>query len=169
MLGRPIAITLMASLGLSDGVSAADYAGASADQLTAAAVAAVNEMKAPELLSVMQEMQRRQMYFFEDDDEALCKRDAPKVGLLAERILDWGKARQAYFTYNQMQRLEEQSCDCPQKARSFEAFSLEFLGVLPEEITEAEIDRLQAFLEENENEVYGAYSDFYNSNCRPRP
>ena len=158
----------LASLGSAPAVRADDYTSASAEALTAAAVAAVEAEEAGTLLALLQEMQRREMFFFEDDD-ALCDRDAPKVGILATNILDWGKARQAYFTSNRMQRLEEQSCVCPQKARSFADFSRQLLGVAPEEIGEDEVDVLRAFVEENKDEVRTAYYAFYDANCRSNP
>ncbi|CAN0587832.1 unnamed protein product, partial [Ectocarpus sp. 12 AP-2014] len=121
------ALALM-SVGLTPAAGAAEHGSASAEALTAEAIAAVDAQDAHELLAILQEMQRRQMYFFEADHRALCRRDAPRVGHLAANILDWGKARQAYFTSNRMQRLDEQSCACPQKARSFATFSQEMLG-----------------------------------------
>lgn len=159
----------LASLALTSPAGAADYSAVSAEALTEAAIAAVSNEDRRDLLAILQEMQRRQMYFFRMDDTALCRRDAPKVGVLATNILDWGKARQAYFTYNQMQRLEEQSCDCPQKAHSFDAFSEDLLGVAAEEIGEREVERLQAFLEENKYTTKTAYYDFYDANCRQQP
>ncbi|MAC81946.1 MAG: hypothetical protein CML66_28270 [Rhodobacteraceae bacterium] len=159
----------LASLALTSSAAAADYSAASAEALTEAAIAAVGNEDRRDLLAILQEMQRRQMYFFRADDTALCKRDAPKVGILATNILDWGKARQAYFTYNQMQRLEEQSCACPQKARSFDTFSEDLLGVAPEEIGEAEMSVLRTFVEEHKHDVFVAYDEFFNSNCRQTP
>ena len=159
---------VLASLGPVPAARADDYTSASAEALTAAAVAAVEAEEAGTLLALLQEMQRRQMFFFEGDD-ALCDRDAPKVGILPTNILDWGKARQAYFTSNRMQRLAEQSCVCPQKARSFADFSRALLGVAPEEIGKDEVDVLRAYVEENKNEVRTAYYAFYDANCRSNP
>ncbi len=81
---------------------AEDYGAASAPELSAAAVAAVDAEDADELLAIMQEMQSRSMYFFEGD-EALCRREPPKVGLLAKPGFNFGTARTAYQTFNKVQ------------------------------------------------------------------
>lgn len=160
---------VLASLGPVPAARADDYTSASAEALTAAAVAAVKAENARTLLALLQEMKRREMFFFEGDAAALCDRDAPKVGILATNILDWGKARQAYFTSNRMQRLAEQSCVCPQKARSFADFSRQLLGVAPEEIGEDEVDVLEAFLEDHEHQTKTAYRLFRDTSCRTDP
>ncbi|WP_226628925.1 hypothetical protein [Alloyangia pacifica] len=147
---------------------AEDYSAASAPELSAAAVAAVDAEDADDLLAIMQEMQSRSMYFFEGD-EALCRREPPKVGLLAKPGFNFGTARTAYQTFNKVQRLEEQTCTCPQAARSFEEFSVKFLGVMPEDISETEMQKLREYNIANKNAVYAEYRDFRNQTCREAP
>lgn len=147
---------------------AEDYSAASAPELSAAAVAAVDAEDADGLLAIMQEMQSRSMYFFEGN-EALCRREPPKVGLLAKPGFNFGTARTAYQTFNKVQRLEEQTCTCPQAARSFEEFSVEFLGVMPEDISETEMAKLREYNIANEYGVSDAYRSFRNKTCRDAP
>ncbi len=147
---------------------AVDYSAASAPELSAAAVAAVEAEDGDELLAIMQEMQSRSMYFFEGD-EALCRREPPKIGLLAKPGFNFGTARTAYETFNMSQRLEEQTCTCPQAARSFEEFSVEFLGVMPEDISETDMAKLREYNIANKNDVYRAYRTFRNESCRDAP
>ena len=147
---------------------AVDYSAVSAPELSAAAVAAVDAEDADELLAIMQEMQSRSMYFFEGDD-AFCRREPPKVGLLAKPGFNFGTARTAYQTFNKVQRLEEQTCTCPQAARSFEEFSVEFLGVMPEDISETEMQKLREYNIANEYDVSDAYRSFRNKTCRDAP
>ncbi len=147
---------------------AEDYSAASAPELSAAAVAAVEAEDGDELLAIMHEMQSRSMYFFEGD-AALCRREPPKVGLLAKPGFNFGTARTAYQTFNKVQRLEEQTCTCPQAARSFEEFSVEFLGVMPEDISETEMQKLREYNIANENAVYRDYRTFRNESCRDAP
>ena len=145
-----------------------DYSAASAPELSAAAVAAVDAEDGDELLAIMQEMKSRSMYFFEGD-EALCRREPPKVGLLAKPGFNFGTARTAYETFNKLQRLEEQTCACPQAARSFEEFSVEFLGVMPEDISETDMATLREYNIENKNSVSADYRAFRNESCRDVP
>lgn len=147
---------------------AEDYSAASAPELGAAAVSAVEAEDAQELLAIMQEMQSRSMYFFEGD-EALCRREPPKVGLLAKPGFNFGTARTAYETFNKRQRLDEQTCTCPQAARSFEEFSVEFLGVMPEDISETDMATLREYNIENKNSVSADYRAFRNESCRDAP
>ncbi|WP_131822080.1 hypothetical protein [Salipiger thiooxidans] len=161
-------MALAASVVLGGAAWAEDYGTASAPELSAAAIAAVEAEDADELLAVMQEMQSRSMYFFEGD-EALCRREPPKVGLLAKPGFNFGTARTAYQTFNKAQRLEEQTCTCPQAARSFEEFSVEFLGVMPEDISETEMAKLREYNIANKNSVYAEYRDFRNESCRDAP
>ncbi|APX26314.1 MULTISPECIES: hypothetical protein [Salipiger] len=155
-------------VGASGAESAGDASAASARALRAAAIAAVEAEDADALLAIMQEMQRRSMYFFEGD-EVLCRREPPKVGLLAKPGFNFGTARTAYQTFNKVQRLEEQTCTCPQAARSFEEFSVEFLGVMPEDISETEMQKLREYNIANKNTVYAEYRDFRNQTCREAP
>ncbi|MCA0941932.1 hypothetical protein LCM28_18805 [Salipiger pacificus] len=162
---------LTASLVLASagGVACAeDYSAASAPELSAAAIAAVEAEDADGLLAIMQEMQSRSMYFFEGD-EVLCRREPPKVGLLAKPGFNFGTARTAYETFNKLQRLEEQTCTCPQAARSFEEFSVEFLGVMPEDISETDMATLREYNIENKNSVSADYRAFRNESCRDVP
>ncbi|NDW34585.1 hypothetical protein, partial [Salipiger sp. PrR007] len=147
---------------------AEDYSAVSAPELSAAAVAAVEAEDGHRLLAIMQEMQSRSMYFFEGD-KALCRREPPKVGLLAKPGFNFGTARTAYQTFNKVQRLKEQTCTCPQAARSFEEFSVEFLGVVPEDISETEMQKLREYNIANENAVYRDYRTFHNESCRDAP
>lgn len=161
-------MALAASVVLGGAAWAEGYGTASAPELSAAAVAAVEAEDADELLAIMQEMQSRSMYFFEGD-KALCRREPPKVGLLAKPGFNFGTARTAYQTFNKVQRLEEQTCTCPQAARSFEEFSVEFLGVMPEDITETEMAKLREYNIANEYDVSDAYRSFRNKTCREVP
>lgn len=161
-------MALAASVVLGGAARAEDYSAASTPELSAAAIAAVAAEDADELLAIMQEMQSRSMYFFEGD-EALCRREPPKVGLLAKPGFNFGTARTAYQTFNKVQRLEEQTCTCPQSARSFEEFSVEFLGVMPEDISETEMQKLREYNIANENAVYRDYRTFRNESCRDAP
>jgi hypothetical protein len=161
-------IGLTASLVLAGTAWADGYSETSAAELSAAAVAAVEVEDADELLAIMQEMKNRSMYFFEGD-EALCRREPPKIGLLAKPGFNYGTARTAYQTFNKAQRVEEQTCTCPQAARSFEAFSVEFLGVTPDHITEADMAKLREYKIQNKNIVDDAFRSFRNANCRNVP
>lgn len=161
-------MALAASVVLGGAAWAEGYGTASAPELSAAAIAAVEAEDGDELLAIMQEMQSRSMYFFEDD-KALCRREPPKVGLLAKPGFNFGTARSAYQTFNKVQRLEEQACTCPQSARSFEEFSVEFLGVMPEDISETEMQKLREYNIANENAVYRDYRTFRNESCRDAP
>ncbi|WP_417725787.1 hypothetical protein [Salipiger sp.] len=167
MLEKTIA-GLTASFILAGSAWADDYSGASAQDLSAAAIAAVDAEDEDMLLDIMQEMQMRSMYFFEGE-EALCSREPPKIGLLAKPGFNYGTARTAYQTFNKMQRLEEQNCSCPQAARSFEEFSVEFLGVMPNHISDAEMAKLREYNIANENTVSGSYRTFRNESCRDVP
>lgn len=167
MFTRTIMV-LAASVVLGGAAWAEGYGSASTPELSAAAIAAVEAEDADELLAVMQEMQNRSMYFF-DGDKALCRREPPKVGLLAKPGFNFGTARTAYETFNKLQRLEEQTCTCPQAARSFEEFSVEFLGVMPEDITETDMAKLREYNIANKNTVSAAYRAFRNESCRDAP
>ncbi|NDW02483.1 hypothetical protein [Salipiger sp. PrR002] len=154
--------------GVANVACAEDYSAASAPELSAAAIAAVEAEDGDGLLAIMQEMQSRSMYFFEGD-EALCRREPPKVGLLAKPGFNFGTARTAYQTFNKVQRLEEQTCTCPQAARSFEEFSVAFLGVMPGDISETEMTKLREYNIANEYDVSDAYRSFRNKSCRDAP
>lgn len=161
-------IGLTASLVLAGNAWADGYSETSAAELSAAAVAAVEVEDADALLAIMQEMKNRSMYFFKGD-ETLCRREPPKIGLLAKPGFNYGTARTAYQTFNKAQRVQEQTCTCPQAARSFEAFSVDFLGVMPGQITEADMAKLREYNIANDNAVSGAYRSFRNANCRETP
>ena len=167
MFTRTIMV-LTASAVLGGAARAEEYSAASAPELSAAAVAAVETENGDELLIIMQEMQSRSMYFFEGD-EALCRREPPKVGLLAKPGFNFGTAHTAYETFNKRQRLEEQTCTCPQAARSFEEFSVEFLGVMPENITETEMAKLRDYNIAHEYDVSDEYRSFRIEICRDAP
>lgn len=164
MLSKTI-IGFVGGILLTGGAWAATYEDASAEDLVTAAIAAVDAADADTLLTVMQVMQERSMFFFEGD-ESLCRREPPKVGLLAKPGFNFGTARTAYRTFNIAQRVEEQNCACPGQLRSFAEFSVLFLGVMPEDISEADMAKLREYNIKNKNAVADAYRNFRNGNCR---
>lgn len=163
MLSR--AIMVLAIVAAASGARANEYGGATAAELTERAKSAVETGQGGELLSIMKEMQRRRMFFFEGD-EVLCRREPPKVGVLAKPGFNFGTARTAYQTYNKAQRVEDQDCTCPQAARSFREFSVQFLGVTPEQMTEGHMAKLREYNQDRKNTVADAYRTFRNTSCR---
>jgi hypothetical protein len=165
--------TGLAALVLAAGLAAApasaqNYAGMNPEALQNAAIAAVNGGDQRALMAIMQEMQRRHMFFFEDPERQGCEE------VIRELIPDtitghtfYGTLRSAYMNRAEERRLEEQSCTCAFRGFSLADFTQELLGKDPSELVDGDRPTIAAFMHETYS-ASDAYRAFYHQTCARR-
>lgn len=162
VLSTALALILVTA---SSGAFAEDYETFSPELLQEAAIDAVESGDGDELLLVMMEMKRREMYFFRAQPDASCGREPPKEGLIGA----WGTfgaARAGYAIYLKRLALESGTCECLSSQATFDEFLTAEFETTAQDITETEVQQLIAYVNEGRGNIRENYSSFYAANCR---
>ncbi len=149
----------------SSGAFAEDYETSSPELLQEAAIDAVESGDGDELLLVMTEMKRREMYFFHVRPDASCGREPPKEGLIGA----WGTfgvAKSGYGSYLRLLAMENGTCACLSSQATFDEFLTVEFDTTAQDITETEIQLLITYANAHLGSVRENYSSFYALNCR---
>lgn len=151
-------------------VASADLSGLTPQQLQDQTVMAVTNGDANAVLALMQEMQRRNMLFFEDPGRAGCNntvsRDLPIVTQTS--LFSLGTLKEAYSTYNHLKQMEAGECGCSNANRTFDQFTQEVFGVGETFLTEAHLQSLREYNAAHAHPTAEKYHHYFNTYCRGR-
>lgn len=156
-----LTLTLTASAAFAD-----SFSEMTPDQLQEAAIEAVNGNDRRDLMTIMKEMQAREMHFFRQTRSEICEREPENTGFLATRFGYHGTARQAYFTYLREHAMEAGSCACLMSHMSFDEFLTEKFGFVQADLNAENFQQVIAYQNNRQSDVNSQYRAFSAANCR---